>query len=93
LISSCLLPSPPQKFTFYAFQQEIKSSENNLKRYSINFLPSGKKDLVRELFRLMGSYQSGNEIVFNELNAVVDELRRKGVLSIEQSKKIYKTIS
>ena len=58
----------------------------------IKFLPDNKKDLVRELFRLMGSYKSGNKNVYNELNAVVDQLRRKNVLSIDQSKKIYKTL-
>jgi hypothetical protein len=59
----------------------------------MKILPSGKTDLIRELFRLMGSYKSGNKNVYNELNAVVDELRRKGILSIKQSKRIYKTIS
>lgn len=56
------------------------------------FLPGNKKDLVRELFRLMGSYKSGNKNVFNELNAVIDQLRRKNVLSIDQSKKVYKAL-
>jgi len=40
----------------------------------------------------MGSYKSGNKNVYNELNAVVDQLRRKNGFSIDQSKKIYKTI-
>jgi len=56
-------------------------------------IPSSKKDLFRELARLMGSYNSGNTGVFNELNDVVDELRRKGLISIEDSKKIFKNIS
>ena len=56
-------------------------------------IPSSKKDLFRELARLMGSYDSGNTGVFNELNDVVDELRRKGLISIEDSKKIFKNIS
>lgn len=58
----------------------------------IKFLPDNKKNLSHELIRLMGSYRSGNKAVFNELNAVVDELRRKGILTLEQSKKIYQTI-
>lgn len=74
--------------------QEIKKVKTTKKGTGLTkFLPSGKDGLVRELFRLMGSYKSGNKNAYNELNAVVDELRRKGVLSIEQSKKIYKTIS
>ena len=59
----------------------------------IKFLPGNKNDLVRELFRLMGSYKSGNKNVYNELNAVVDQLRRKNVLSIDHSKQLYKTLS
>jgi hypothetical protein len=59
---------------------------------SVKFLPDNKKDLSHELIRLMGSYKSGNKAVFNELNAVVDELRRKGILTLKQSKKIYQSI-
>ena len=51
---------------------------------SVKFLPDNKKDLSHELIRLMGSYKSGNKAVINELNAVVDELRRKGMLTLEQ---------
>lgn len=58
----------------------------------VKFLPSGKSELVKELFRLIGSYKSGNKNVYNELNAVVDQLRRSGVLTINQSKQIYKII-
>lgn len=59
---------------------------------SIKFLSNNKENLVKELFRLLGSYKSGNKGVYNELNAVVDELRRSGVLTIDQSKKLYKSI-
>lgn len=58
----------------------------------VKFLPSGKSELIKELFRLIGSYKSGNKNVYNELNAVVDQLRRSGILTINQSKQIYKTI-
>jgi len=65
---------------------EIKTAIKSKKGSGlITFLPDNKKDLVRELFRLMGSYNSGNKNVHNELNAVVDQLRRKNVLSIDQS--------
>lgn len=59
----------------------------------IAFLPSSKNELIAELKRLLGSYQSGNTAVFNELNAVVDELRRKGYINLAQSKLLYKYIS
>lgn len=76
------------------FYEQLKNArQSHFKTgHGIQFLPNNKKDLVTELFRLLGSYKSGNKHVFNELNAVVDQLRRKGVLSINQSKKIYKTI-
>ena len=60
----------------------------------VEFLPDDSQDLEKELARLLGSYSSGNDSVevFNEINAVVDELRRKGKLSIEDSKQIYKSV-
>lgn len=60
----------------------------------VEFLPDDSRDLERELARLLGSYSSGNDSseVYNEINAVVDELRRKGKLSIEDSKRIYKSV-
>ena len=75
------------------FHKRLKSSKTTKKGTGVKFLPSGKEELLRELFRLMGSYKSGNKNVYNELNAVVDQLRRNGKLSIEQPKRIYKTIS
>ena len=73
--------------------KQLMSVRKSKKGTGIKFLPSGKEELLRELFRLLGSYKSGNKNVFNELNAVVDQLRRNGTISIEQSKRIYKTIS
>jgi hypothetical protein len=55
----------------------------------VKFLPHNANDSIKELLRLIGSYKSRNKNVYNELNAVVDELRRKGILSIEQSNIIY----
>ena len=72
---------------------QIKSAKTAKKGTGVKFLPSGKQELIHELFRLIGSYKSGNKNVYNELNAVVDQLRRNGTLSVEHSKKIYKTIS
>jgi len=50
----------------------------------IKCLPENKKYLVRELFRLIESNKSENKNVYIELNAVVDQLRCKNVLSIDQ---------
>jgi len=75
------------------FYKLLKTVKTTKKGTGVKFLPSGKEELMHELLRLMGSYKSGNKNVYNELNAVVDQLRRNGTLSIEQSKRIYKTIS
>lgn len=75
------------------FFEQLKTVRHSKIGKGVHFLPDNKKDLTRELLRLIGSYKSGNKNVYNELCAVVDQLRRKGVLSIEQAKKIYKTIS
>lgn len=75
------------------FFEQLKTVRHLKTGKGVQFLPDNKQDLTRELFRLMGSFNSGNKNVYNELCAVVDQLRRKGVLSIEQAKKIYKTIS
>lgn len=75
------------------FHKQLKSVKKTKKGTGVKFLPSGKKELLQELLRLIGSYKSGNVNVYNELNAVVDQLRRNGTLTIDQSKKIYKIIS
>ena len=75
------------------FYEQLRSVKKTKKGTGVKFLPSGKEELIHELFRLIGSYKSGNKNVYNELNAVVDQLRRNGTLTIEQSKRIYKIIS
>ena len=75
------------------FYEQLRSVKKTKKGSGVKFLPSGKEELIHELFRLIGSYKSGNKNVYNELNAVVDQLRRNGTLTIEQSKRIYKIIS
>ena len=67
--------------------KKIKTAKTKKKGTGVKFLPSGKQELKHELFRLMGSYKSRNKNVYNELNAVVDQLRKNGTLSVEQSKK------
>ena len=58
----------------------------------VKFLPSDNISLWAELHRLIGSYESGNTAVSNELTAVVDAMRRKGLISIAQSKKLYRKL-
>ena len=75
------------------FSLNIKKILNKKKTgKGIQFLPSDSKELFIELNRLMASGKAGNTNVFNEIGAITDELRRKGFLSIDQIKKIYKEI-
>ena len=59
----------------------------------VKFLTSNAKVLVNELNRLLGSFKAGNNGVFNEIAAITDELRRKGVLNINHVKNIYKFLT
>ena len=53
----------------------------------VKFLTSNVEVLTNELNRLLGSFTAGNNNVFNEISAIIDELRRKGVLNIDHAKK------
>ena len=53
----------------------------------VKFLTSNVEVLTNELNRLLGSFTAGNNNVFNEISAITDELRRKGVLNIEHAKR------
>jgi hypothetical protein len=66
--------------------KQLISVGKSKKGTGMKFLPSGKEELLHELFGLMGSFKSGNKNVFN---AVVDQLRRNGTLSIEQQQQKF----
>ena len=53
----------------------------------VKFLTSNVEVLTNELNRQLGSFTAGNNNVFNEISAIIDELRRKGVLNIDHAKK------
>jgi len=57
------------------------------------FLSSDENVLINELNRLLGSFTAGNNNIFNEIAAIADELRRKGILSIDHVKKIYRFLT
>lgn len=68
--------------------------KSNIKKGSglkIEYLPSDVNELSQELARLIGSYKSGNKnsTNYNKINDIVDVLRRKGVISIEEIKDLY----
>jgi len=47
---------------------------------------------AHELTRLLGAHKAGNTNVYNEINDIVDQLRRSNIISIADSKKIYKSL-
>jgi len=50
-------------------------------------LTSNVEMLTNELNRLLGSFTAGNNNIFNQISAITDELRRRGVLNIDHAKK------
>jgi len=65
----------------------------NRKGTGVKFLTSDVSVLVNELNRLLGSFVAGNNNIFNEIAAITDELRRKGLLNINHVKKIYRFLT
>lgn len=52
-----------------------------------------KDELWHDLTRLIASYRAGNTAVYNQINDIVDTLRRNGVIGLEESKKIYRSLT
>ena len=72
--------------------------QSNTKKGSgieIEYLPSDVDELSQELTRLIGSYKSGNKntTTYNKINEIVDVLRRKSVLDIDEIKDLYMKLS
>jgi len=59
----------------------------------VKFLTGDVNVLLNELNRLLGSFVAENSNIFNEIAAITDELRRKGVLNINLVKKIYRFLT
>jgi predicted Zn-ribbon and HTH transcriptional regulator len=59
----------------------------------IQFLPSDPKKLVKRLNILVAEKEAGNNNVMEEVTAIADELRRKGLMNIFQLKKLSKWVS
>ena len=53
-------------------------------------LSSDPKELLRRLALLLGSYKAGNNNIFNEISATMDELQRMGKITNSKVKQIYK---
>ena len=62
------------------------------KGQGIQFLPPGTKELKNKLVLALGSYKAGNTNTFNEISAIMDEMRRRGEMSIKDIKGIFKSM-
>ena len=49
-------------------------------------------DLAHELTRLVAAHKAGNTNTFNQINDIIDKLRRSNAISIEDSRKIYRSL-
>jgi flagellar motor component MotA len=54
----------------------------------IHFLSSNSRELIKKLNTMLAKFQARNNNVFNHILAIVDELRRQGILSINEIKKL-----
>ena len=60
---------------------------------SCSFLTSDPKKLTKRLNILIAENLAGNNNVLDEISAICDELRRKGLLSISTIKKIFSKLN
>ena len=74
------------------FISDVKSIRKQKKGKGIQFLPSGTKELKNKLVLALGSYKAGNTNTFNEISAIMDEMRRRGEMSICDIKAIFKSM-
>ena len=72
------------------FIPDVKSIRKSKSGQGIQFLPPGTKELKNKLVLALGSYKAGNTNTFNEISAIMDEMRRRGEMSISDIKGIFK---
>lgn len=77
------------------FYNEIETRKKEVrgKGLTTTFLSSDPKELLKKLNILVAEKEAGNTNIVTEASAITDELRRLGVLTFSQVKKIYKLIA
>ena len=75
-----------------SFIRDVKIIRKSKTGQGIQFLPSGTKELKNKLVLALGSYKAGNTNTFNEISAIMDEMRRRGEMSIKDIKGIFKSM-
>jgi hypothetical protein len=58
----------------------------------IQFWSSNHEELIKKLNTMLAEFQAGNNNVLNHISAIVDELRRQGILSINEIMKLYNSL-
>ena len=91
-ISDAKHPHTGKGITF-AQQSPFGTSIARQSRFGVKFLSSNPKELFNKLNILIAEKEAGNTNVLDEASAIVDELRRLGLLTISQIKKIYKLVN
>ena len=75
-----------------SFIRDVKIIRKSKKGQGIQFLPPGTRELKNKLVLALGSYKAGNTNTFNEISAIMDEMRRRGEMSIKDIKGIFKSM-
>ena len=75
------------------FYKEIKEHKQTKTGKGVSFLSSDPNELFGKLRILLAEKEAGNNNVLNEASAIVDELKRQGLLSLDEIKKIYELIA
>ena len=75
-----------------SFIRDVKIIRKSKTGQGIQFLPSGTRELKNKLVLALGSYKAGNTNTFNEISAIMDEMRRRGEMSIKDIKGIFKSM-
>ena len=75
-----------------SFIRDVKIIRKSKTGQGIQFLPPGTKELKNKLVLALGSYKAGNTNTFNEISAIMDEMRRRGEMSIKDIKGIFKSM-
>ena len=75
-----------------SFIRDVKIIRKSKTGQGIQFLPPGTRELKNKLVLALGSYKAGNTNTFNEISAIMDEMRRRGEMSIKDIKGIFKSM-
>lgn len=76
------------------FISEIKAMREKVGKGTmiVKFLPSDEQALRAQMSKLIGSFNAGNTNSINEISAISDELRRRGLITIDELKKLFRLL-